>query len=386
MNSPFACPPALPAWVETDLNAIAHNLALARSQVGPETLIYPVIKSDAYGHGLVRVARRLAAEGANGCCVARLWEATELRENGVDLPIYLLTSVLPEEAEAAVELDTQIMVFRRDVAEALSARAVAAGRTVSVHIKVDCGMSRLGVLPDDAVAFAEFLRDLPGLETRGLMTHFSNADDEDDDVTREQIGVYEGVARALDERGLLPPVCHLSNSDATMRYSQARRQMVRPGMATYGGYPSEWYRERYELRPAMSLRARLISIKDMPAGRGLSYSHQFTTRRPSRIGVVLVGYADGYLRAQIGKASMIVRGRRVPVVGRICMEQTLLDLTDLEGVEYGDVATVLGADGDERITSEEIGERADTINYEIVTHLGRNFPRFFLDGDEWSTG
>jgi len=376
-------PGFVPAWVEIDLDTIAYNFNLVRNQVGPNTLIFQAVKSDAYGHGLVPVSRRLIAEGADGLCVARLWEAKELRQNGIAAPIFCLTSVFPEESAEAVALDLEVMVCRREPAEALSQAAMASGRRVRVHLKVDCGMGRLGVAPEDVVEFARFLGGLKGLEVRGLMSHLSNADDDEDAVTREQIAVYEGVANALRERDLLPPVCHQANSDGTMRFLAARRNMVRQGIATYGCYPSAWYKRNFELRPAKSVRARLISVRRFPPGKGLSYSQEFKTRRESLIGVAPVGYADGYLRALKTKTCMLVRGARVPVVGRICMEQSLLDLTDLPRAEYGDIVTILGSDGAERITAEDLASWAGTINYEIVTRLGCQYPRFHLSGGEW---
>ncbi|MCX7047461.1 MAG: alanine racemase [Candidatus Sumerlaeota bacterium] len=368
-----------PAWMEIDLDAIAHNLRLMRRQVGEATMIYPVVKSNAYGHGLVPVSRRLLAEGADGVCIARLWEADALRRAGVESPIVCLTSVFPEEARHAVDLNLEVVVFRKEASEALSQAARAAGRTMRVHVKVDCGMGRLGVWPDDAVEFARFIQRFEGLELYGLMSHFSNADDEEDAVSVQQMAVYGQVRKAFHDAGLPPMVCHHCNSDATMRFEPSRRQLVRPGIAIYGCYPSDWYRRHFELKPAMSVRARLASLRRFPPGKGLSYSQEFVTRRDSLIGVVQCGYADGYLRALKGKTSMLVRSARVPVVGRICMEQSLLDLTDVPHVEYGDIVTVLGADGAARVTAEELGAWAGTINYEIVTHLGRQFPRFYFD-------
>jgi len=401
-NAEAPAPAQGPAWVEIDLDAIAHNYHVIRRGVGPDTRVCPVVKSNAYGHGLLPVSRRLLREGAYGLCVARLWEAGQLRSGGIDAPVLCLTSVFPSEARRAVELGLEVVVYRPEPARALSQAAQALGRPVRVHLKVDCGMGRLGVWPNDAVDFARMLRGLKGLELHGLMSHFSNADDPDERVSIQQMKVYAGVQSRLAEAGLLPPVCHHCNSDATMRFESARHQLVRPGVSTYGCYPSDWYRERHDLRPAMSVRARLISVRRVPAGTGLSYSHEFTTSRDSLIGVVSVGYADGYLRALKGKASMLVRGRRVPVVGRICMEQSLLDLTDVSSPDsssppsepshplervsegppsYGDVVTVLGADGAERITAEELGAWAGTINYEIVCGLGRQYPRVYFGAE-----
>ncbi len=371
-------PSFTPAWIEIDLDALTHNYRIIRDRVGPRTQIFHVVKSNAYGHGLNPVSKHLIEQGADGVCVARLWEAQRLRAAGFEAPILCLTSLFPEEATLAVELDLDVVVFRPEPARALSEAAQAAGRRIGVHLKIDTGMSRLGVSPEDAVAFARFLRTLPGLDVRGLMSHLSNADDEDDAVSRDQIACYDAVAQALHEQNLLPPVRHLANSDGAMRFDEAPRVLVRPGMSTYGCYPSDWYERHYPLRPVMSVRARLISVRHIPKGRGLSYSRQFITRRDSVIGVAPVGYADGYMRAGMGQAQMIVRGRLVPVLGRICMEQSLLDLTDLKEAAYGDSVTVMGRDGDAVLSAETIAQWWGTINYEVVTHLGHQFPKVFL--------
>ena len=381
MHSANQAVPFYPSWVDIDLEAIVHNHRLMRRQVGTETLLFHVVKSNAYGHGLVPVSRCLMDAGSDGLCVARLWEAAELRQAGLTAPILCLTSAFPEEAPQVVALDLEISLFRPEPAQALSAAAVAAGRPVKVHLKVDTGMGRLGVAPDEALAFARFLKGLPGLEVHGLMSHLSSADDEDETPTRKQLDVYSAVYATLREHNLAPPVGHLGNSDGTMRFAAARRQLARPGMATYGCYPSDWYRRHYTLRPAMAVRSRLASVRALPAGTSLSYSRMFVTARDSVIGVVQTGYADGFMRAGMGKAQMLVQGRRVPVLGRICMEQSLVDLTDVAGgCAYGDVVTVMGCDGDEAILAEEIAAWWGTINYEVTPHLGRQFPKVYRAG------
>ncbi|MCW3991891.1 MAG: alanine racemase, partial [Candidatus Bathyarchaeota archaeon] len=319
----------MPVWAEVDLDNLAHNIREVRRITRPETIIMAVVKADAYGHGATTAAKTFLENGADRLAVATPREALELRRAGYDVPILVLGYTPAQQSREVVEHDVTPTVYTYGHAEALSRAATAQGRVAKIHVKLETGMGRLGFLPteksiDDIVEISR----LPSLEMEGVFTHFAVADTRDKRYTREQFGRYLGMAEALEERGVSIPLKHVSNSAAIIDLPGYNLDMVRPGSIIYGIYPSEEVdRGRLELRPAMTLKARVSNIKTVPAGTGISYGLTFATDKASRIGTLSVGYADGYSRLLSNRAEVGVKGRRAPVVGRVCMDQCMVDLT-----------------------------------------------------------
>lgn len=357
------------------LDRIAHNLDLLRELAG-EAAVWPVIKANAYGHGAELVARYVVAQGCDTLCVAEASEALALEEAGVRARYVVLTASLPEQAEIFAAFGFEPVVCTRDMAEALADVAVKAGREVAVHVAVDTGMGRMGIPPDEVGAFLERCRELRGLRVRGLMSHFPRADEADKAYSLEQLERFRRVRDASRGHGI--EVHHLANSAAVFDLPDARFDAVRPGIALYGLRPSgSIVNPRVaELRPALEWTTRVTFLKEMPAGVGLSYGHRFRTQRPSLVATLRVGYGDGLARSLSNGLDVLVRGRRCPQVGTITMDQTLVDVTELRGhVEAGDEAVLIGRQGDEEITADEIAEKLGTISYEVVTGLAERIFR-----------
>lgn len=379
-------------WAEIDLVAYRHNIAELRRATRPESKFMAVVKANGYGHGAVEVSR-IALESGAGCLgVARLHEAVELREAGVEAPILIFGLTPPEEIDTLLDFDLTQAVFSRESAEVLSGRAVSGGKRLRVHIKVDTGMGRLGLLTDEPRAeeatasaanhrFDEVraIATLPGLEVEGLFTHFATADHAEKSYAERQLQRFDDLVKRLKQEGIEFPVNHAANSAALLDMPDSHLDMVRPGIASYGLYPSaEVDRSRVELKPVLEWKARIVQLKEVPAGFGVSYGITYETPRPTRLATVAVGYADGLNRGLSSCGEMLVRGQRVPIVGRICMDLTLLDVGEVPGATEGDEVVILGRQGDEALAADEMATTLDTINYEIVSTIASRVPRIYL--------
>ncbi len=361
-------------WLEIDLSAIESNVRRLREIA--QTPLMAVVKANGYGHGAPQVARAAAAGGAAWLGVARLAEALELREAGLTLPILILGIITPAEVEQAAAADVAFAVPSAELARAYGQRAAALGATAHVHLKVDSGMGRLGVMPEQAAAAAHEIENHGSLRLDGLFTHLARADETDATSSRAQLAVFAGVVEQLRTAGSAPSIIHAANSAATLNYPEARWGLVRTGIAMYGLHPSAQAPLPDGFRPALAWKAQLASCKELPAGHGVSYGHEYVTRGRETIGAVEVGYGDGLRRGRPNQ--MLIGGVRRPVVGRVCMDQCMVRLdTDLP---LGSEAVILGRQGREVITAEEIAERWGTINYEVVTGLGARLPRVYLEG------
>lgn len=367
-----------PTWAEIDLDALASNLREVRRVAGAGVRVMCVVKADAYGHGARACARRLEREGADWFAVALPEEGIALREAGVRQPILCLEGFWAGQASLCVQHRLTPIIFRRDVAEQFDRAAREAGEVAEVHVKIDTGMNRLGVRADDASEFATQLRDFKNLRVGGLLTHFASADEaEADGFTRAQAARFAVAVESFRAQGHEPAVEHLSNSAATFARVAPRCSMVRPGGALYGLWrdvlrPQD---EPPELRAVMSLRSRITLLKRVPAGETLGYGRTHTLTRESLIATLPIGYADGFRRALSNRGRVLVRGRFAPVVGRISMDLTIIDVTDIPDVIQDDVATLIGADGEQTITAETIAREANTISYEITCGIGARIPR-----------
>jgi alanine racemase len=370
--------PDRPTWLEVDLSAIARNTQLVKELVGPEAQVLVSLKADAYGHGALRVARTALHNGASWLGVATVSEAAPLRDAGVRAPILVFGYAPPWQARDVAQLDLRATVYSLDTAGALSRAALDLGREVRVHVKVDTGMARLGLRWEDIpliVAFVEALRQMPGLVVEGVFTHFATADSADQTYALRQLERFESVLAALDERGLRPPLVHAANSAATLALPQARFDMVRPGVAIYGLAPSAEVRLPGEFRPALAFKTQVAQVKDVPASEGISYGATYVTTRTTTVAVLPVGYADGFRRAPANWGEVLVRGRRAPLLGRVCMDQSMVDVSDIPGVRQGDEVVLIGRQGADELTAEEVATRLGTINYEVVAELLARVPR-----------
>lgn len=380
------------AWAEINLDAIAHNAMAVRSITSPRAKLIGVVKADAYGHGAVQVAECLIESGVDMLAVSQIDEALQLRLCGIEKPILILSDAEPERAEELINYSITQTVFASGMAESISRAAQAAGKTATVHIKIDSGMGRVGFRADDPGSVEKILdvAKLPNIYIEGIFTHFAVSDEPDGgQYTRAQFDAFLGLCGELEKRGLRIPVRHAANSAAILRFPYMHLDAVRAGIILYGMYPSAASKEAvleahpyFELRPAMSFKAKITAVKTVGPGTYLSYGCTYRTERESVIATVPVGYADGYARALGGRADVIIHGMRAPVRGRVCMDQCLADVTELAAngidVRPGDEAVLFGSQGEERISPEELAALENTINYEIICSLSKRIPRKFI--------
>lgn len=372
-----------PAWVEISLSNLTHNIRRVIEKVGDAGRIIGVIKADAYGHGAVRTAEVLRQNGIRRFAVANLTEAIELRDAGFTEEQILVLGLIPSPyADFAAAYDLTVVLCDSENALAFSEAARKRGRTVRALIAVDTGMGRIGYLAEDAVSAAADIRkilSLPALEILGICSHLSTADAADKTYCRHQEAQFLAFDRVLRENGLDLPVRTIANSASITELPELIFDFVRPGIILYGCYPSEEVdRTKIDLRPVMSVKANIVHLKEVPAGFSISYGRAFTTTRPSRIATIGIGYADGFPRAYSQKARALVHGISVPIAGNICMDQCMLDVTDAPACKIGDEVILMGSDGKNRITAEEIAEATETINYEVLCAFGQRLPKIYL--------
>jgi alanine racemase len=365
-------------WVEVDLAAMRRNFRLAAGLVPPGTPIVTVVKANAYGHGMVPVAKTLLDEGASILGVATVTEGRELREAGIGGRVLVMGRTVDDELSTALRWHLEITIPHPELAKRLSAIASRQGRTVKIHLKVDTGMTRLGVPWQEAHKIAAEVRKLPGLELAGVYTHFANADLADQELTREQIERFDQVRQKLSESGIDDGIFHLANSAAILVSKLSDDSGVRPGLMLYGSSPSEHTCHK-DLVPVLTWKCRVIQVREVPKGTGISYGHDFITARPSRIATISTGYADGYMRSLTNRSDVLIGGQRAPVVGRVTMDMIMVDITGKEGISAGDEVVLIGKQGKERITAEELAELAGTINYEIYCGISSRVPRLYFD-------
>jgi alanine racemase len=373
--------PDRPTWVEVDLAAIANNTRRVKELAGPATRVLASLKADAYGHGALRVARVALRNGAEWLGVATVSEARPLREAGVTAPILVFGYTPPWQAREAVRLDLRATVFDLASARALGQAASEQGRVSRVHIKVDTGMARLGLRAEDPaaiVAFAQEIAHTPGLLAEGVFTHFATADGLDPfsrEYAQRQLDRFEATLRALEAAGVRPPIVHAANSAATLTIPESRYDMVRPGVAIYGLPPSDEVPLPAGFKPALAFKTLVAQVKTVPAGEGISYGATYITERPMRIATLPVGYADGFRRAPASWGEVLVRGRRAPIRGRVAMDQCMVDVTEIPGVEQGDEVTLIGRQGEDELTAQAVAMRLGTSAYEVVSALLARVPR-----------
>ena len=370
-------------YAEINLDAIVKNVDNLMALTKENTGALAVVKADGYGHGDVAVAKAVAQK-VTGYAVATLDEAVNLRENGVKKPILVLGYVDPYEFDILVSHEITATVFDVETAQLLADAARVQKKQAHCHIKVDTGMRRIGLEPDEnGIAIVKQITALKELSADGIFTHFAASDETDKTSAEHQFKLFTDFTGRLEKEGIHFTYRHCANSAAVIDMPQVDLDMVRLGIAMYGMYPSdEVKKEKVELFPALDLKSHITMVKEIPAGEKVSYGGTFTTTRTTKLATVSVGYGDGYPRALSSKGYVLVRGQKAPIVGRVCMDQMMVDVTDIENVTRADIVTVIGKDGDAEITVEEIAALAGTFNYEFVCDLGKRIPRsYYLNGE-----
>ena len=364
-----------------DLDAIEYNIEMMRKNIKEDTKMMAVLKTDGYGHGAVQIARVLEDKDYIwGYAVATLDEATRLRRGCMSKPILVLGVVFPDQWPELISNEVRMTVYKEEAVQVVSEIAKVMDKKAYLHIKLDTGMGRLGFpINEESVDTIERISKLPNVVMEGMYTHFAKADEIDKSFTEKQIRDYLWMKEKLAERGVTFEYYHCSNSAGIIDIPEANMDMVRAGISTYGLYPSEEVKkENVPLKPAMELIGHVAYVKWVEAGIPISYGGTFVTQRRTKIATIPLGYGDGYARSLSNKADVLIHGKRCRVIGRICMDQFMVDVTDLENVEYGDKVTLIGYDGDEHIPVEELGDIADRFSYEFVCDLGKRIPREFI--------
>ena len=366
-----------PTWAEVNLSAINRNVKALKSLIKTGVRFCAVVKADGYGHGAEAVAAEALRAGADCLAVAILDEALALRAAGFTCPILILGFTPPEQAFLVVKNSLSQTVYNMKQAQALSGAAAATGRPALLHVKVDTGMGRLGLHPDCAADFALEISRSPGLVLEGVYTHFAQADSRDKTHTENQFKDFSRALSSIEERGLRIPIKHCANSAALLDMPGTHLDMVRAGIALYGLWPSKETEHPVDLMPAMSFKSTVAMLKNVPAECEISYGSIYVTPAPATVATLAVGYADGWSRMMSGRAEVIIRNKRVPVLGRICMDQCMIDVTSVAGASEGDEVLLFGGPD---LPAEEVADRLGTINYEIVCMVGKRVPRiYYLD-------
>jgi alanine racemase len=371
-------------WVEIDLDALAHNISEVRSRIGAGQRMLLVVKADAYGHGAVEVSRAAVAAGVDMLGVATLQEGIELRQAGIAAQVLILSPPMENETRDIIEYDLACSVPSLGIARALSRVCVDRGKTGSVHVEVDTGMGRSGVGLDEALPFVTAVGKLPSLSLDGIYTHFPASDD-DAGFTRQQVSQFVRLLARLDRKGIAVPLRHAANSGAVLGVEESFASplnMVRPGIMVYGLSPSGMSPGDAELVPVMTFKSRIAQIRELPEGHPVSYGMTFRTPGPMRVAVIPVGYGHGYSWRLSNAGEVLVRGRRAPIVGRVTMDVTLVDVDGLSDARVGDEVVLFGRQEDGEITVDEVAARVGTINYEIICGIGKRVTRAYLRSGE----
>ena len=367
-------------YAEINLDAICNNVRETMKTVGENVDVLAIIKADAYGHGALHTAKALSEMGITNFGVATAEEAMQLRKNGIDGKILILNYTFEESYVKLIDNAITSTVFEYSHAKRLNDIAAILGKKTDVHIKLDTGMGRVGFVPsEESFETIRKICNLENITVSGIYTHFACADMEDKAMTFEQIEKFDSFCKRLEENGINIPTKHLCNSAGIMEFPSAYANMVRNGIITYGLYPSdEVDKTKISLTPAMSIRSHIVYVKDAPADFTVSYGATYITEKETKIATIPIGYADGYPRSLSNKGRVLIKGKSAPIIGRVCMDQMMVDVTDIEDVKKGDVVTIVGTDGDEKITVEELADMSGSFNYEFVCNINKRVPRVYI--------
>ncbi len=360
-------------WVEVDLGAIEGNVRYFLESTGKQFMA--IVKAEAYGHGALQIAQTACNAGASWLGVARAGEALELRAAGIDKPIFLLGWTPPARMEALIKANVSLTFWSEAQLGDILRAAEKVGGRANVHLKIDTGMSRVGVRPEEASHLAQEAVQIPSVHLEGVFTHFARADESDPATTDSQLRMFREIVSSWESSGLRPPLVHCANSAAALRRPETWYDLVRVGIAMYGLHPSSVCKLPGVVRPALMWKSRLSQVKVLPPGRGISYGHIYTTASEEMIGTVPVGYADGFRRVEGNE--VLVRGKRVPVVGQVTMDQIMVQLDGLPDAQPGDEVVIIGAQDGERISAEDVADRWGTINYEVTCAIMKRVPRVY---------
>lgn len=378
-----------PTCAEIDIKALVHNLNEAKRLAGPKSQILAVVKADAYGHGAVTISEALVRNGIQYLGTALVEEAVELRDAGIKIPIIVLGGIFKEQIPKIAEYDLTPVVYQEGFLKAIANEARKCNKKINIHIKIDTGMGRIGVLPEDAVDFVKDAASQKNIKVEGIMTHFADADLADKAYAEKQMAEFTSIVDKLDKEVIKIPYQHIANSAALVSFENDRFNMARPGIMLYGYAPFsnppvpplvKGGERGFNLIPVMSLKTKILHLKKVSSGTYISYGRTFTAKRESIIATLPVGYADGYSRALSNKGSVIVRGKKAPIAGRVCMDMTMIDVTDIDSVEINDEAVLIGSQGKEAITADDIAMLANTISYEVLCCIGKRVPRVYING------
>ena len=369
-----------PTRAEIDLDALGYNYRNIKERAGDKKML-AVVKANAYGHGAVEVSRELERLGADFFGVAILQEGIELRNAKIKKPILLLNGIFPGEAEDVLRHSLVPVVYSMSTIEELSSEAERAGKVAPIHVKIDTGMKRLGILPDDIEYFFKRVRELKNIKIEGVLSHFATADNKDRGFMDEQSHLFSDAVNKIRSMGFSPDYIHIENS-AAMIWDEFQDYLnfVRPGITLYGSYPSIWFRDKIGLKPVMTLKSGIVQVKKVAKGESVSYARKFIAERDSVIGVVPIGYADGYPRHLSNIGEVLVRGKAAKVAGIVCMDLIMIDLTDIHGVSKGDEVVLWGRQGDSEVSADELARRAGTISYELFCRISGRVPRVYISG------
>ena len=370
-----------------DLDAIYYNIKNVRDRINKDTKIMAILKADGYGHGAVAAAK-VIDELVDAYGVAIVEEAIELRKAGIDKPILILGVTNPEQYNLLVKYDVTQTIFSYESAKLLDEESKKQGKKASIHIKIDTGMGRIGFKADEQ-SMVEIMNisKLENISIDGIFTHFANADEQNKFRVNQQFDKFMSFVNRLESMGVNIPIKHVSNSAAIIDMPQANLNMVRSGIATYGLYPSEEVnKNNMDLKPAMTMTSNITYVKELPPGMGISYNSTYITTKNTKVATIPVGYADGYPRSLSSKGRVIINGQSVPIIGRICMDQFMVDVSDVADVKVGDKVTLFGRDGEENISIEEIAACAGSFNYEFICDIGKRVPRvYYKEGKQVGT-
>jgi len=374
--------PRSASWVEVDLGAVRHNLRVLCDLIGPACSVWAVVKANAYGHGAVPVARTALEGGAAGLAVASLGEAVQLRRAGLAAPILLLSAGDPRTASQVVRHGITQTLCSAEMAKALSRAAGRLGQTADVHLKIDTGLGRLGVLPEEAAGLASLIANAPGLQLGGVFSHLATAEAADTHYAQEQFHRFSIAVGAVTDAGFSPGIRHLANSAAALRFPSMRLDRVRTGLLVYGITPDAPGLAPLDLRPALVWKTRLAFTKDLPAGSAISYGCTHVTRGDCRVAVLPLGYADGYPRHASNRAQVLVGGQLCPVIGRVCMDHVIIDASPAGDARPGDEAVLIGPQGTNAITANQLAQWAETCMHEVTTVIGPRVARVYVDSPD----
>lgn len=365
-----------PTYLEVDLGAIAFNIRQVKRKVG-STRVMAVIKANAYGHGMIEVARTALENGADYLGVALLEEGIRLREAGFQCPVLVFGGAFEDQISQFLQYDLEITLYSDRIAQALAERASELGKRAKVHIKVDTGMGRVGVPWEEASSFLQRISQLSNLNIVGIYTHFATSDEKDRGFAYLQLGRFNKVLDEIKARGINIPLRHAANSGAILNLPESYLDMVRPGIMIYGYYPSQGTFKDPPLKPALTLKSRVIFVKKVAAGRSISYGRDYVTLKETNIATLPIGYANGYNRLLSNRGEVLIRGRRYPVVGKVCMDQIMVDVGE-DNVEVGDEAVLIGRQGNQEISMYEVCQKLNTIPYELCCWISERVPRVYL--------